>query len=296
MNRATLLTVFLLLVSAGGCSNGGGHGTGGAGGGSGGTGGAGGSGGTGGAGGSGGTGGAGGGSGGGGGLGSGGTGGTGGGNGGSGGSGGSGSSDGGGGPQVALRGIAQGLTYGAMVHLLSGANISLADAPASTTTAGADGSFTLMAPASSTIFIVVSAAGYQTTQFGYVVPASATTLPTFTLYASPLVSDDYTVGHITPNPGKGTVFVNLTVKNNKSSETVSISAMNDGPYVPGSSPGGTVGVGQNYANVMFPNVAPRNTTLTVTATPSATSCTPTQPITDWRVDAGLLTSIDVTCQ
>jgi hypothetical protein len=126
--------------------------------------------------------------------------------------------------------------------------------------------------------------------------ARVSSLRTFTIFASPLVSDDYTVGHITPNPGKGTVFVSLTVKNNKSSETVSIGAMSDGPYIPGSSSGGTVGIGQTYANVMFPNVAPGNTTLMVTTTTGGTSCTPTQAITNWRVDAGLLTSIDVTCQ
>jgi hypothetical protein len=255
MNAATILTVFVLFV---GCSS---TGTGGAGG----------------AGGGGGNGG--------GGVGNGGNGGGGGGAGGSGGS---------GGQEVAINGVVRRVDLGAIVRPLGGASVSIAGDTAATTSA-ADGSYSLMAMAGSTVFLVVRADRYQATELGYVVPNGGGILPAMVLFANQLVSDDYSVGHITPNPARGTVFVNVNVTDTKGGETVSLSAMNDGPFIPAVSTGGTVPSGSSTANIMFPNVVPGSTTVTLTA-PAGKSCATDQAITDWRVEAGVLTNIDVTCK
>jgi hypothetical protein len=238
----------------------------------------------------------------GGGGGTGGTGGTGGG-GGTGGTGGTGGGGGTGGTMVTITGsvvAANGQGSGAPPPV-SGATVTITGTQTMTTT-DATGNFTLMASAGSTIFLTLSKTGYQTSEYGYVVPTSGGMVPAMTFLDNATVSQ--AAGQLSPSltqdPAKGDVIVQFKDMAGTAGYGATLSAAHDMSWVPPNGGGmsmytNTTPGGQSEQPLIFPNVTAGTTTVTANP-PTGKTCTADQAITNWRVDANVYTWVVFNCQ
>ena len=245
-----------------------------------------------------------------GGTGGGGTGGTGGGGGtggtgGGGGTGGTGGSGGGGGmamgPPVTITGavVAAGGGGGGNPPV-AGVTVTLVG---TTTTATTDamGNYSMMVPSGGPIFLQMAKTGYQTSEFGYVVPAAGGTVPTpnFLTNATVMQAMSSLNPAMTLDTSKGDVILQFKDSTMTAGYGATLSAAHDNTWVPGNNGGSsmysntTLG-GQSQQPLIFPNTVAGTTTITVT-TPSGKTCTPDQAITNWRVDPNVFTWVIYTC-
>ncbi|HWE29479.1 MAG TPA: hypothetical protein VHB97_15825 [Polyangia bacterium] len=236
-----------------------------------------------------------------GGTGGGGTGGTGGGGTGGGGGGGTGGSGGGGGgTPVSITGTIQSSGGGGSTKMpIAGVTVTITGTTTSTTTA-ADGTYTLMASAGSTIFLTASLTNYQASQIGFVVPAAGGAVPTFQLLTNAQVAAA-TAGlspPLTLDTSKGDVIVQFVDQSMTPGYSATISASHGMEFDPSTSPSTyattTSGNGSEQP-LVFPNAVTGTTTITVTPATGKT-CTPAVAITNWRVDANVFTFLSYNCQ
>ena len=238
---------------------------------------------------------------GGGGGGNGGSGGTGGGGaaGGGGGAGGAGGGGGGGGAMVAVTGNVHTSGNGGTPSPIAGATVAIAGTSTSTTTA-ADGSFTLMAAAGSTLFVTASLTNYESSEFGFVVPAAGGALPQMQL----LTNAEVTAATASLSPPltidsqKGVVVVQFKDSVSTAGYAAMLSASHGNSFSPDSGMYTTSTPGNSNDSdnpLVFPNVVAGMTTVAITPA-SGKTCTADQAITNWRVEANAFTWIIYNCQ
>lgn len=205
------------------------------------------------------------------------------------------------GAQVPVTGVLTSSGNGGGSTPISGATVAIAGTSTSTTSA-ADGSFTLMAAAGSTIFVTASLSGYVSSEWGFVVTGSGGEIANTELLSSAEVMS-VTSGlspALTIDKTKGVVVVQFHDGGSTGTAgySASLSASHGNPFSPDSSTytSTTPGGGSDTDNpIVFPNVVTGTTTVMVTPA-SGKTCTPEGTILDWRVDPATFTWVRYNCQ
>jgi hypothetical protein len=203
---------------------------------------------------------------------------------------------GGGGPQVAVTGSVV-VGGGSNDTPLAGATVTVAGSN-STTMSAADGKYTVMAAAGSTIFLVASSDSYMSAEVGYVVPAAGGSAPRIPLLANALVAGAISglQPPLTLDPAKGLVDITFHAADSAGGYGATLSAAHGDSFSPqGGGYVTTTPSGQSDGDLVFPNVVAGTTTIMPNA-PLYKSCTAQQAITQWRVDPNTITYVDYTCQ
>jgi hypothetical protein len=157
-----------------------------------------------------------------------------------------------------------------------------------------------MAAAGSTIFVTGSLANYQTSEWGFVVPSTGGALP-----KTELLSKADVAGAISPlspsltlDAAKGVVIVQFKGTGPTAGYSATLSAGHGSAFSPdnGMYTTTTPGTGTDSDNpLVYPNVVTGTTTVMITPATGKT-CTASQAITNWRVDANTFTWVVYNCQ
>lgn len=179
-----------------------------------------------------------------------------------------------------------------------GATVTLVGTSTKATTA-ADGSYSLMVPGGAIVYLNVAAATFQTTEVGQVVPQGGGAAED--IQVVPTANVQMVVGMLNPpltlDPAKGVVVVNFKTSDTNGGYGVTLSASHGNSFDPnGSTYTNTTLGGHMGGSLVFPNVVAGGTTTLTLAAPQGKTCSLTQAIKDWRVDANVFLFVSAACQ